>query len=72
MRERDGAERAACVPHNSPIYDWAKLLSMRRIKSDYLPGEKSRARALAASATPTPSSPGSGAAAAADVVLYLL
>lgn len=26
-------------PHNSPIYDWAKLLSMRRIKSGCPPGK---------------------------------
>lgn len=32
-------------PHNSPIYDWAKLLSMRRIKSRARVQEKSAGRA---------------------------
>lgn len=31
-------------PHNSPIYDWAKLLSMRRIKSRARVQEKSAGR----------------------------
>lgn len=31
-------------PHNSPIYDWAKLLSMRRIKSRARVREKSAGR----------------------------
>lgn len=54
-----GRHTYAVSPHNSPIYDWAKLLSMRRIKSDYLPGEKSRARARGRPREPSPRSRGS-------------
>lgn len=39
-------------PHNSPIYDWAKLLSMRRIKSRARVREKSAGRRDGTSASP--------------------